>query len=387
MRAALLIAAKDVRQRFRDRSALVLGFVAPLLVALLMSLAFGGADDLHADIAVVDEDGGAVAATLVDVLASPELDDLLTVERHSRDEAAGAVDDGELDAALVIPDGFTATIIAGDDASLEVLASVDSPLSAAITRSIAEGFLAQVQATRVAAATAVAAGAAPEGAAELASLAAARPPAISVDEGDLGGRQLDLISYYAPGMAIFFALYTIGFTARSWFTEVAEGTLDRMGAAPIPRRSVLAGKALAVVAYGTASLTTVAVVTSVAFGADWGPPLAVAAIIGAVVVWVVALTALVIAASRTAEQADGLASVVTFGLALLGGNFLFLGTAPDAVRRAALLTPNGWALRAFTDLATGAPATAAVVPVLAILALSTVIGAGAALAARAGGSR
>ena len=35
MNAALVIAAKDLRQRFRDRSAIILGFVAPVLVSLL----------------------------------------------------------------------------------------------------------------------------------------------------------------------------------------------------------------------------------------------------------------------------------------------------------------------------------------------------------------
>jgi ABC-2 type transport system permease protein len=34
--AASVIAAKDLRQRFRDRSAIVLGFIAPIAVASLI---------------------------------------------------------------------------------------------------------------------------------------------------------------------------------------------------------------------------------------------------------------------------------------------------------------------------------------------------------------
>jgi ABC-2 type transport system permease protein len=41
----------------------------------------------------------------------------------------------------------------------------------------------------------------------------------------------------------------------------------------------------------------------------------------------------------------------------------------------ALLTPNGWALRAFTDLAGGADWTAGVVPLTAILAFALGTGA------------
>ena len=36
MRAVLTIAGKDLRQRFRDRSAIVLAFVAPLVLALII---------------------------------------------------------------------------------------------------------------------------------------------------------------------------------------------------------------------------------------------------------------------------------------------------------------------------------------------------------------
>ena len=35
MPAALIIAGKDLRQRLRDRSAIVLGLIAPLLIAAL----------------------------------------------------------------------------------------------------------------------------------------------------------------------------------------------------------------------------------------------------------------------------------------------------------------------------------------------------------------
>jgi ABC-2 type transport system permease protein len=101
----------------------------------------------------------------------------------------------------------------------------------------------------------------------------------------------------------------------------------------------------------------------------------VLALIVALSLTMVALTALVIAAARTERQADGWASMLTFGLVLLGGNFVFIGGAPPLVRTLALLTPNGWALRAFTDLAGGAAWTAALTPLAAILAFA--LGAGA----------
>ena len=82
-------------------------------------------------------------------------------------------------------------------------------------------------------------------------------------------RPLDPISYYAPGMGIFFLFFAIGFTAKGWFEEAAAGTLERTATAASVGE-IVAGKALSVFVYGLASLTTVAVVTSLAFGAEWG---------------------------------------------------------------------------------------------------------------------
>jgi ABC-2 type transport system permease protein len=139
---------------------------------------------------------------------------------------------------------------------------------------------------------------------------------------------------------------------------------------------------LSVFLYGLLSLATVAVVTTLLFGADWGPPPAAAALCVAMVLAVVCLTAFVIAVSRTERQAEGFASLLVFGLALLGGNFIFVSVSPSLIRRLALLTPNGWALRGFTDLATGASAHAVVQPIVAILAFSLVIGGVAAVFSR-----
>jgi ABC-2 type transport system permease protein len=140
--------------------------------------------------------------------------------------------------------------------------------------------------------------------------------------------------------------------ARSFFVERSQGMVERMRAAPVRPVEILAGKALSVLVYGGLSLLIVGVVTSAAFGANWGPVLP-AIVLGAVLVLaVVCLTGFVIGVSKTQRQAEGIGSIIVFGLSLLGGNFFFISQAPSAMKRLALLTPNGWALRGFTDLAT-----------------------------------
>jgi ABC-2 type transport system permease protein len=177
-------------------------------------------------------------------------------------------------------------------------------------------------------------------------------------------------------MAIFFLLFTISYTARSFFVDRSQGLIERMRAAPVRPVEILLGKAMSVFVYGVVSLATIGVVTSAAFGADWGAPLPAALVGLALVISVICLTALVIGIARTQRQAEGVASIIVFALALLGGNFFLISGAPSTIKHLALLTPNGWAIRGFTDLATiGGGFTTIVEPVVAILAFSAVVGA------------
>ncbi len=375
MSAVLAIALKDLRQRLRDRSAIVLGFVAPLAVAWLISMAFGSVATFHASVAVVDLDKGPVAAGFTSFVKSPDLAGLLTVKSAATEaDARAMVNKGDLGAAFVIPRGFSAAVTAGNGRPITILASVDSSIAGQVARSLAESYTAQIEAVQLSVKTAVVSGAPPASIEKLAAEAATlQIPERAVSQAS-GAKTLTAINYYAPAMGIFFSFFAIGFGARGFFLERIGGTLDRLAAAPIGPGTILLGKSLATFVYGMASLGTVALVTTLVFGAYWGPPLAVTALIVALALTLVSLTALVITAARTERQSEGFASILTFGLVLLGGNFIFVGGAPEMVRTLALFTPNGWALRALTDFSGGADWTAAVTPLMAVLSFAFATG-------------
>lgn len=381
MRTALLIARKDLRQRMRDRSAIVLGLVAPLLIAALMSFAFKGTETFHYHLGVVNEDHGAIATELVHALSSKPSRSILTVEILSSPAAARAdVHGGHVAAALVIPAGFSASVAQQHPESLSIVTSVNSQVAGNVTRSIAASFVAQINADRLSVMTALAGGAPASTLNALSAKAATlRIPLQSVQR-PIGADQLSAISYYSPAMAIFFLLFTISFTSRSFFVDRAEGMIERMRAAPVRPAEILAGKALSVLVYGTLSLATVGVITSAAFGANWGSPFAAVLLGFAMVISVVCLTALVIGVARTQRQAEGLSSILVFGLALLGGNFIVISSSPPLMRALALFTPNGEAMRGFTDLSTiGGGVGTVAMPIAVILGFSALTG-GAAMA-------
>ncbi|MET9295828.1 ABC transporter permease [Streptomyces sp. NPDC003077] len=370
--APLAIARKDLRQRLRDRSALILCLLAPLLVSGLMAMAFARTA-VRADVGVVDLDRGPAAQGLVRVLESPQLAGTVHLRAYpDRRAARAAVSGKDVDAAVIVPAGFTTALSkGGTPPPVTVLDDVDQPIAALITRSVTESYVAQVNADRLSVRTALASGAPPERTAALVAKAAALRLPERVRAQGLSDDPLKAISYFAPGMGLFFVLFMVSFGARGYFTEQDQGTLDRIAAAPVGRGALLVGKSLSTFVYSVASLATIMLVSWLAFGARWADPVGVGLLCLALGVLVVCLTALVTVLARTERQADGLAYIMVFVLSLLGGNFVYAGAAPETLRHLALFTPNGWALRGFTDLATGVGGWSAVAaPLLAVLAFS-----------------
>jgi ABC-2 type transport system permease protein len=382
LRATLLIAAKDLRQRVRDRSGLVIAFVAPFLLAAIIGLAFGGGDGFGftATYAVADDDRGPLATRFVDgVLAGPGLAEAVTLRRVGAAEARELVDRGDADAAFLIPAGFSTSVQRGGSATVTVLEAGASPVAGQVARSLAEAYAAQLAATGLSVRTALdAAGRSPPAtraeAERLGRQAAGGRLPVRLADGGVGTREIKPANYFGPSMAIFFLFFTVSFGARSILIERRQGTLRRLLASAAPPGAVIAGKALAAFVLGTSSVLVMWLATSLVFGADWGDPVAVVALTVSSVLAAIGITAVVITLARTDEQADGYSSLVVFTLALLGGNFIYLAQLPDLLQRLSLLTPNGWALRGFVDLVAdggGLGSVAAPVAVTAAFGLAT----------------
>ncbi|MGZ4211118.1 MAG: ABC transporter permease [Actinomycetota bacterium] len=383
---ALVIAGKDLRQRFRDRSAIVLAFVAPFLLSSIISLAFGKTTSIHATAAVADEGHGPVAAAFTTGLRSPDLKDLLTVRTVASEANARAlITQKKVDVAFVVPAGFSNAVTSGGFVQLEVLTDVNHGVAAEIARSLADGFVAQVNADALSIRTALAAGAPHERATELAKLAklaASLTIPASLVQQPVGAKELKTLNYYGPSMAIFFLFFLVWQGARGLVIERREGTLARLRAAPIRPGAIMAGKSLSLFVYGLAEMGVMWGATSLAFGASWGNPVGVAVLCIAIVTATVGLAGLVSTLARTEQQADGMSSMVVFGLALLGGNFIVISVAPSVIRTIALATPNGWAIRGFVDLATGGGIGTIATALSAVLAFAAVVWSAALLLSR-----
>ena len=374
----LVVAGHELRSRLRDGTALLVALVAPVLLASLFGLALGGDDDppLTATIGIVDLDGGEFPASVQrEALAVDELKGMLTFDQYA-DEAAGqrAVDDGTAGAAIVFPAGFSESVRAGDGGSVSVLESPESPLAGVIARSMVDRISSLVEARTLAVKASLAAGVPVEDVQLFVEENGADGPTLSLASDPVAGGAVDLAVYYGAGMAVLFAFFVVGTSARSLLTERQNGTLARTRAAPIPLWTAVAGKGLVGFLLALVSMCAVWLSSVLFFGASWGTPAGVVLLILAHTFAATMIVLLVAAGARTDAQADGFILGVSFVFAFLGGSLVPLYNLPDWLQKVALVTPNGWVSTGLSELASGASAGAAVVPALVVTGIGVLAG-------------
>lgn len=364
MGAAWRITLKDLLLRLRDRSALIIGIVVPLVLAFIFNAVFGGAFGQEAltTIGFVDEDGGQVAQGLGEALRSLDGEGTIAVEELDGVTTLRArVEEGGLPAGIVVPSGFSESVLAGEEASLTVIGEVDSPTSASIARGIAEGFATSVEDAQRAVQAVLATGgsADPARIAEVAEAAAGAGPLVEIGTITAADRVLDPTTFYSAGMAVFFLFFLVQVGVTGLIDEEREGTLTRLQAAPIPRWSIVAGKGLTSFLLGMVALTVLAVATTLLMGADWGDPVGLAVLFVAVTLAATSLLGIVGALARTPEGAGNLVAVIAVGMGMLGGTFFPVGLDNRLLELLSRATPHSWFMRGIGDLRAGDAMSAA----------------------------
>ncbi len=378
MRAAVDIALRDLRQKIRDRSALLIGIVAPFVLATLFAMILGGLDeDFHAHWGYVDLDGGEIAVALAEgPIGAMEAEGLITVDRYDDAAAArAAVEAGEVEAAIIVPDGFTAGSMAGAGATVELVVDLDAAISSQVAQSVLAGFASRIDAVQLSVATAlIAAGTMPDAqtTSALAEQAAAMVDPVTIVNTAVRDRQAGYATYYAGAMAILFVFLSAQFGIASIHAERRMKTLARMLAAPIHWWSILVGKLIVSMALALVSLTVIIAGTALLLGAAWGDPAGVVALMLAAALAATGISLLTVAFTKNEEQAGSAIAIVSLTLAVIGGSFFPTSQGPELLGQLSLFTPHAWFLDGVNDLSTGGDLVSAAGPVLVLTCIGLV---------------
>jgi ABC-2 type transport system permease protein len=181
------------------------------------------------------------------------------------------------------------------------------------------------------------------------------------------------LAYMAPSMAIFFLMFTVTAGGRSILSERQWGTLPRLLATPSSPAQVLGGKIVGIFLTGAAQVFILIIFSAVAFGVQWGSPLAVIALTLAMVAAATAWGSLLAAYARSPGQANSVGAMLALTFGGLAGNFVPRQNYPQWLQNASLFTPNAWGLEGFIKLTGGGSLADILGPILALLLMAVVL--------------
>jgi linearmycin/streptolysin S transport system permease protein len=403
MKKLFLIGLKDLKLMFRDRAALIFMLLAPFLLTVGMGFVTGrfsgnssGLSDIP--VVIVNLDQEQFGDALADVFSAEELADLMEPSESSDPAAARQlVDDDKAAAAVIIPMGFTRSIIPVEGTALdqnfvqpqpvkiEVYANPTRPTSAGVIKAIVDEFLARLEQGRIFGMTSIAglvqAGLLDAQSAEREARALfendnqTEEGAITLKTNQEGPAAVafDILAYMAPGMALLFLMYTVSYGGRSILAERSQGTLPRLLVSPTPITQVLGGKVLGIFFMGVAQVGILILASTIFFGVKWGDGLGLIVLILAAVFGATGWGMLITAFARTPAQVGSLGSAIMLIFGILGGSFVDLKQMPAFVRTISKITPNAWGLDGFTTLALGGRLPNLLEPIGALLVMGAVL--------------
>ncbi|MBI3320129.1 MAG: ABC transporter permease [Candidatus Omnitrophica bacterium] len=333
MRYVWIICLKDLRQRLRDRTALMVAVVVPLVLTALMGFALGGSGGFRMRLAIADLDNSEFSRAFAAFAERPFLKGVVYANRIDSPAAAEAViPSGNAECAVVLQPGFGETARVGGPAPVEVLAAGDNPFATRMTDALVRDFVSRAAATATA-----------DGLRDLPSVIPLSP----------GGR-LRTVDFFAASLAVLFLNFAVLSGVRALQSEIDSGTIARLVAGPAEPVAIFAGKFAALVLIGVGQMSVMIATTSLLFGTTWGNPLPVAALVSTNVLMAIGLAAFFMSLAENAEQGQGLANIVILLLAVVSGQFFPPQGLPDVFETLNRLTPNGQAFRGLTDLAAAA---------------------------------
>jgi len=403
MKKLFLIGIKDLKLMFRDRAALTFMLLAPFLLTIGMGFVtgrFSGRTSGISDIPViiVNLDKQELGNALEDLFNSEDLADLVEPTASSDPEAARhQIDLDEASAAIIIPEGFTHSIIPADGTmfsadsarpepvQIEVYTNPSRPTGAGILKAIVDEFVSRVEEGRTSGMTSISQLMAsglldPQNADDevrdlFQNVDQSESTAITLKKNTEGPQavEFDLLAYFAPGMALMFLMYTVSYGGRSILAERSQGTLPRLMISPTHTAQVLGGKVLGIFFMGVAQVGILILASTVFFQVKWGDALGIIVLILAAVFGATGWGMLITAFARTPAQVGSTGSAVMLIFGIMGGSFISLENFPPFMQTISKITPNAWGLDGFTTLALGGTLKNLAEPISALLIMGAVL--------------
>jgi ABC-2 type transport system permease protein len=344
----LAIAATDLRLLLRWRMNIFFLFVLPMLIILLLGVAFGGSN--HAQIGIVTPQTPLARQFVTELQSRP------ATNLHPYTDVAAlqrAVARGNLDAGLVLPAHYDRLLESGKGVTLSFFArpaSVAQQLRTTIqsvadqqSRGLAVALL-LVRRQHIPFQQALARSRA----------AATGAPVLEVKlTAPDGSRYTGTTGRFDAGasaeLLLFIFLTSLNATISMIETRRL-GITRRILSTPTSMRVLVGGQVLGRFAIALVQALIIILGSLIFFGVHWGNPLGTAAVVIAFCLVSTGVAVLLGSLFSNGQQAGPVAMLLGLGLAALGGSMAPLEIFPKTARTIAHITPHAWANDAFSKL-------------------------------------
>ena len=357
LRQAVLISFKDTTQWRRD----VWGFVLTLGFPMAFATAFFffltpvfeevAQDSGPPTVSITTQETSetALSRLIIAWMSSDQDPDRSAVEYVDFDDASQRLATGELPGFITFPEDFTDGVTTGRGSEINVHTTGDPEADALLVA--AAGSVANElgqQAVVLSALNELSGGVSMQ-AVVLDETGNTGPQFFVTSVGNV--KPTNAANVTVPGYLVMFVFMSAAFTALTLAVERESGTLERLATSGAGTLAMVSGKFLASVYRGVIQVVILGLFGTLIFGMTLGEtPGATVAVALLMVLASSAFGVMLASIFRTVRAAPPAAVLVSLVAAPLGGSWWPLFILSDWMRSLALLTPHGWANKAFNRL-------------------------------------
>lgn len=390
----------------RDRAAMMLSFVVPIVFFSIFAGIFGAQRSRTPSVtmAVADLDGSAASKRLVAALRNESALKILEAAKDSKQpfdarSAEEYVHSGNAPVALLIPKGFGASKIEfgarSSGPQFQLLTDSADPIAEQVASGLLQktimtampdmmmksgvdaidrwsgGLTAQQRATID---QSIDRFQAQQTATVSQSKPASRGSIVNIKVTDIVGqnKKNSVAALYAAGIGVMFLLFTATNAGGALLDEIESGTLDRILSTRVTMTQLLLGKMVYLWTLGMLQLIVMFVWGAIAFKLDLAHHVGGFLIMALATTFCTSAFGLFLASiSRTRAQLGAMSTLIVLSVSALGGSMFPRFLMPEVIQKAGLVLFNSWALEGFTNVFwREEPLSSLVMPVIVLIAFA-----------------
>ncbi len=368
------IAFKGIRQYFKDRTAVLLSLLLPIVLITIFALMYGGIGKKEKSrplsLLFTDQDNTELSK---EVFTSLNNQDGIQLFTKSYDEAADLIKKGKNSAVLVLYKGFQDSVEAGNKAPMELFYDEAKEIEMGLLQqalwsnlfgitmkkgikgkvntwikeknpNLADAELLDIQAQVEEQFSDFEQSEDSENLEENSNL-----PMTAIVSEDKNGN-LGLIQAIA-GVAIMMLLFSVSGSGASLLKEKEDGTFRRLLVSPISPSSILYGKMLSTLFMAVLQLTVMFLYSWLVLGLDIfiNLPALILMILSAAIACT-SFGIFMASICKSRKQVESLSTLVILVISALGGSMMPLIFMPEIMHKLAVVSVNYWAIEGFFDI-------------------------------------